>query len=805
MFFTEPERKKMVIVQSGRDKIGYHAYFKTDEPMYKTFSFHHPEQPNAITVKGSGLVVAPPSTHNSGRQYRFIQQPDEIPLLYGDVEEELKRRALAAGLTSESVGGLDVSDILKGVQQGGQDNAIMYLAYYLRRQGASYEEAYTILSKWREACRPVIPDNEIVEKLTNHYDRSEPYSFYYVTDPNIFKITKELRLINDGKVEARVVAELINIDDNNHQKIDINALCDYLDREYNFKGPNDISELLIYKDGIYIDGARELDVILERLFGALANINFKAEIRRHMRDRNQIERAHINVCSDKIVVENGILDIKLHHLEPFTPAFVASTKIPVAYNPDADAYEFETVIEEILDKEDIPVMQELFGYCLVMSYKAGVSFWFLGEGGNGKSTVIEVLESMLGLNNVTRLSLSQFTSHTNFDIVNLYGSLANISQEPRVKDNLETNVLKAITGNDYIQGNIKYEQGAKRFKNTAKLIVVANSLPKIEDESYGFWSRVLPIPFPNTFRRVDGEIIGLGEKLSTPENLSGILNWALEGLDRLMANNFKFSTSQTQQAMKTEMMLEANPIKAFTNQWLIIKRKGSMGLHDAVDAYNLFAHLYGVNDKTASGFSKAIQQEKLISTKRKNHGKTSVLTGCSLSKDLIALYGWYQNRPLKPNEIGNIEILEEVEVRACSLIDYLMEYPEPVDEVQEPISGKMCIFHSEELIALYKRQLKTGAVQYRGPGEIGPTNSICTDKVSFTSPSAPSSSSASSSPSEEAPTEILKKLNCIEQASCEKCGKYCFATYQLTESDGVESMICTQCANQIKEDNQKNK
>lgn len=779
-FFTENERKKMVIIQSGRKEIGYHAYFKTVEPLYSTFSFHHPDQPNAITVKGSGYAVAPPSIHPSGNRYKFIQQPDEIPVLTGNVKEELKRRALACGLTSESVGGLDIVDILKGASRGKQDDSIMYLSYYLRRQGATFEEAYSIIQLWSKLCNPIIPDMELREKLKTHYDRSEPYSFYYVTNPAKFKITSELKLENNMKAEAEVVQTLITESESGHQSINIDALCEYLDAEYKFKGPNDIDEVLIYKDGIYITDTGELDTTLERFFGGLAHMKFKAEIRRHMRDRNRIDREEMNKDVEKIVVENGILNIKTFELEPFSSDLVYTTKIPVNFDPNANAYEFETTIAQILDKGDIPIMQELFGYCLVMSYEVAKSFWFLGEGGNGKGTIIHVLESLLGLKNVSRLSLSQFSAHANFDIVELYGKLANVSQEPGIRETMETNVLKAVTGDDYLQGKIKYKQGHKTFKNTAKLIITANELPQIEDESYGFWSRVVAIPFPNTFRDVEGvDIIGLGNKLSTPEILSGILNWALVGLHRLRENNYRFTSSLTRQGKELEMMMQTNPVKAFAKYWLKLDPKGSIPIDAVSDAFNLFAHLNGIQPKAKNAVSQALQRDKRLGSKQTRNGysRVRILQGCTFTKDLTAVYGHYRNEPVRENGFGSVSDPEtEIKIKTCTLVDYFFNYPEPYEEVEVLRDGKRLIFNCEELIPLYDKQIKDGfeKPESRKPAEV--------PKVSTS----------------KQPELQLKHLSSPDKASCERCGKSAFLEFELTDEDGTQLLICYECAYEIK-------
>ena len=765
-FFPVEKRKGLCIVKSGREGGGYHVYFKTKKPMYSTFNFKDENGNDVVTVKGSGLCVAPPSIHRSGNKYMFVQQPETIPLVDGDFKEQLKRKAAECGLKGTANDSIDMSDILRGVKEGERDISLTMLISYLRRQGTLFEDADEVAQKWNLKNHPPLDSAAISEKSEYHYSTKDAYKYYFQTDPAKFKITADLKLETRTHVEAEIVEDLITENDKGVKKIDIDGLCEYLDTKYSFKGPNDIAELLIYKNGIYVPDTGELDVVLERLFGSLAHMKFKMEIRKHLRDRNRIERAEMNNDPERIVLKNGILNTNTFELEHFSSDHVYTTKLPVTYDSSANAYEFENVIAQILDKGDVQIMQEIFGYCTLSSYEAAKSFWFLGEGGNGKGTLVRVLESMLGIENVSRLSLSQFSSRDNFNIAELYGKLANVSQEPAIRDTMDTNVLKAVTGDDYLQGRIKFMQGHKTFKNTAKLIITANELPQISDESYGFWSRIIAIPFPNMFRDVPGvDIIGLGTKLSTPENLSGILNWALVGLNRLKSNNFRFSSSQTQRAKGLEMMMQTNPVKAFTKYWLEMDPKLSIQVDSLSDAYNLFAHLNEIQPIAKNVISRMLQRDKRLTSKqiRDGYSRSRIMQGCNLSKDLIAAYGWYRDAPLKENGFDSVSDPEtEIEIKTCSIVDYCFKYPEPYDEVEVIRDKKRLIFNCEDLVPLYDKQVKAG---FKGIEE----------------------------KHKGAQLKTVSPITPLEEGICEECGKNGFLTHEVTEN-GKKYLICLLCS-----------
>ena len=74
-------------------------------------------------------------------------------------------------------------------------------------------------------------------------------------------------------------------------------------------------------------------------------------------------------------------------------------RLPVAYNPDAPPPEaWLDFLSQLLYPEDIPTLQEFFGYCLIPSTKAQKMLFLIGKGGEGKSRVGIVLQSLLGSN-----------------------------------------------------------------------------------------------------------------------------------------------------------------------------------------------------------------------------------------------------------------------------------------------------------------------------------------------------------------------------------------------------------------------
>jgi hypothetical protein len=327
----------LVIVESAR---GYHAYFRSDKEI-KTLKCFSDAGAEILTLKGQNTyMVAAGSKHPSGVEYKFIRK-GKIPTLSGNVREDIKARATSLGLNfgaNEKGEDIDIKTLLNGVVQGGRDTACTYIIHYLRRQNTSYTDAYEILKKWNNLNNPPILENELYEKVNYHYNLPEAYKFFYVTNPVQYVITPDLQLKSVIEVTPPIAIEdVLYIDEKNRECIDEEKLLAFIDFHITFKCVSDTKELLLYKNGIYVDELGTLDTFLELHLSTKASIRFKAEIRKHIQDRNSIDREEINKDKIRIPVKNGLLNLDTHLLEPFTKDKIYTSALNATYDREATA------------------------------------------------------------------------------------------------------------------------------------------------------------------------------------------------------------------------------------------------------------------------------------------------------------------------------------------------------------------------------------------------------------------------------------------------------------------------------------
>jgi putative DNA primase/helicase len=336
------------------------------------------------------------------------------------------------------------------------------------------------------------------------------------------------------------------------------------------------TEVWIYKDGIYVpQGKSEIKEFLRNYLGKFySQFVFNLVMNKLEPDTFiDIDTFFNQNYIREVPVLNGILDLKTRELKPFTPKKIFFSKLKVSYDANAVCPMIDKFLSEVLaDKEDNLVFYEMGGFCLLKEYKFEKAFIFVGDGRNGKDKSIELLKRIFGLENVCSVPLSSLVAES-FVISEFFGKMINMSGEINNKDLKDTSMFKALTGRSIISGQRKYLKPIV-FQNYAKFIFACNELPMVYDNSRGFWDRWVLLEFPYTFlpgqelevtldktkkKLRDEDII---EKISTPEEMSGLLNNFLDGLDNLLKNR-RFSSTIGCDEIKTHWVRKANSFMAF--------------------------------------------------------------------------------------------------------------------------------------------------------------------------------------------------------------------------------------------------
>lgn len=228
-------------------------------------------------------------------------------------------------------------------------------------------------------------------------------------------------------------------------------------------------------------------------------------------------------------VPNGTVDLRYARLREHRPEELLTKIAGAEYRADAKCPRWKQFLGEVFEPHPdlIPFVQRAVGYTLTGDARCECVFVLVGSGRNGKSTLIGVLDELLGEYAGIAEIETFLTSRGNplrEDIADMRGRRLVSAQEPSMTGALAEATLKWLSGGDRLRARRLYEH-TQEFHPSHKLWLAVNRLPTIRSDDRAARARLRVIPFDVSFeRRPDREL-----KSQLSSELSGILRWALEG------------------------------------------------------------------------------------------------------------------------------------------------------------------------------------------------------------------------------------------------------------------------------------
>lgn len=286
----------------------------------------------------------------------------------------------------------------------------------------------------------------------------------------------------------------------------------------------------------------------------------------------QSDEINLNTQKNWINVKNGMYSLsekKLIKHSPDTKLLYSTNLFPLNFNSKAKYDRWERFIDEIFqhdhDKEDKKaLLQEFLGLCLTPNVTYQKAMLLLGNGSNGKSIAITVLENILGVDNYSSIELNQL-SNKNY-IVELQNKLVNFCSEIDHKGNFSSGIFKRIVSGDTVTGDAKFKAPIK-FNPYSKLLFATNDLPKTNDTTRGYFRRILILKFNRNFEGAEKDPYLANKLLS---ELDGIFNWLLIGLERLLKNE-KFTSPISSETELDDYLESSNSVVSFIREKCEIK------------------------------------------------------------------------------------------------------------------------------------------------------------------------------------------------------------------------------------------
>jgi P4 family phage/plasmid primase-like protien len=392
-------------------------------------------------------------------------------------------------------------------------------------------------------------------------------------------------------------------------------------------------ETWIYQEGIYVPhGETYIQETVRNTLGQAYTTQLANEIINKIRADTYIEpqeffdkqNEHINI----LPVQNGLLNLYTKELSEFTPKKFFFHKAPVYFNPKAKCPKIQEFVKEVLDNEqDVAVMQEFFGFALLKEYRYEKSLMLHGSGSNGKSKLIELLKLLVGAENCSSMSLHALDQQ--FGLGQLHNKLLNVCGDISSHALKGTGMFKSLTGRDPVTADRKYLEPIQ-FVNYAKMVFSANQIPPTNDLTEGFFRRWIIFKFPYKFVGEDvlrtatteeKQFLKLKnpkiiEEITTEKELSGLLNWALEGLQRLEEQN-EFSYSKNTEEIKEAYIRQSDSFAAFCMDRITQDWNSHIPKLELKKEYSIYCTKHNLQPTSDRGIKAYLSKEYAVAEERK--------------------------------------------------------------------------------------------------------------------------------------------------------------------------------------------
>ncbi len=389
----------------------------------------------------------------------------------------------------------------------------------------------------------------------------------------------------------------------------------------------------IYTDGVY---------------NPVTDLEAKALVRSHLIERHttlnnindtegqwrmNIIKPPSELNSNKYIINviNGLYNVKTNILTEHTPEYCSTVQLNVNYVPNAECPNFLRYLEMSYYHEDIPLIQEMFGYFLVPVTKAHKAFVIVGAPGAGKSlTLLTLNKILLGQRNVSNVMWQSLNER--FKTAELFGKYGNIFADLPSKAIDDNGMFKALVGEDFVQAERKGKDPFT-FQSYARLLFSCNSIPRnYGDKSEGFYRRLIIIPFAGKQLPEDKKDVDMLDKLQAEAD--GIFMFAVEGLKRLISNKFKFSETKNTKAELHKYRVDSNSVLSFVEETCTIALEAEVERTSLFENYRDYCKECNLQPVSQKTFNKDLEAAFPSVTKAKDKlGKRNTWRGIRYGQD----------------------------------------------------------------------------------------------------------------------------------------------------------------------------
>lgn len=359
---------------------------------------------------------------------------------------------------------------------------------------------------------------------------------------------------------------------------------------------------------VYSEDESYLKGIITNMIPSLTD-NRKNEVIKHMDSKLSLNPVLMNQDSYLINFKNGILDIETMQFHPHSPDFYGTIQLNVDYNPNAyneTADEFFTKATR-KDKEVEQLLFEAIGYSFLKTIELAKVFILTGSGRNGKSTFLDLIREIVGLDNATTIDFRELSS--DFGTAGLADKLVSLAGDISNERITDADIFKKVASGDLIRVNEKYKAKYDIVPITT-LFFSANEIPKSADTTYAFYRRLVIVPFHadlSDVSEVEGKLFK--RKLISEESKQYVTYKAVQAIHNVLMKSQDFITPKV-----VERELEQYRIgNSSTLQWARAVQTTTETLNNApaLEIYSAYKEWCDLNGRKHKGFNKFIYEMEI--------------------------------------------------------------------------------------------------------------------------------------------------------------------------------------------------
>lgn len=551
-------------------------------------------------LSDGAIFIAPPSRHASGNKYKWQPGASLLSKPLGALpkkwRDHIRSRQVADGSSPEA---------LERIEAGRRNTALTSMAGRLQNTGLSAAALLAALSEENAVrCSPPLAKNEVA------------------------KIAKSIAKtsINRGRgAKQEDLAERV-----------VNVL---LDSEF---GGGD--HLLHCSDGrFWVFNGRHWEIIQEAWLrgrilsalkslperGSMATSSIIGQVVILLKAGQSSGGDPLRFMSSPIPVincsngelwinEDGTVELRNHAAKSYLRHC-----LDVEYRAEAKCPLYDKAIHEIFARAQPSSKgmsrhwNELFGYIIQSERRIPIITVLKGGGSNGKTVLMNTVIQLIGRGLVSAQSIESLEKQ--FAMGNLLGKLLLLDDDVKSGIRLPDGQLKKISEAKMVTG--EYKHGPQfNFTVRALPVLLCNNVPSLGDVTFGMRRRLMVIPFDRTFteRRKDADLF---ERIWKTE-MSGVLNRAIEGLQRLIERGMRFRYPAAVNAAKAAWLIQANPLPAFIDECCERDAKASCLLAKLYTEYTNWAVVKGFTRVQQAATLRQNLQNLEFTIKKRNKGQT---------------------------------------------------------------------------------------------------------------------------------------------------------------------------------------